>query len=422
MSPRREHPLLAHLRGSRFRVASVVRPGTKGADGASARTRRRSIAARLAAILGILARAATAEQLDWCAPIVVRPDQRMEPSSCRFTWPQEAIAAHADLVLMSGEGVGSETLHAPHTMTCWGPATWKQMGQFVDQVNAKRPPTRPPIRWIAFIRTDLVYDTQAALPGFSPSFLVGAKEDQAHLLRFLRDDTSGACPADGCRWSDAWGGTAPCDGTCIRDYVIKAGGSPDRVAYYINVRDHPTYWPSAALARLDDPAYRKWLVPQVKRAITDGHATYVDLNHKLWQFHPRLRGAGHEVGSAGIPDVAALRREGGWSSAPIGYGYPQYVAGWHDLAGDLAAAGVPFSVTLGRGLWDRAAYFDDPTTPDVDESALLREVAEKRASHVFLEIDGDRGGAERVANRLRAMGRSVTVTDSSCGYHDPPAR
>lgn len=116
-----------------------------------------------------------------------------------------------------------------------------------------------------------------------------------------------------------------------------------------------------------------------------------------------------------------MRREGGWRSALIGYGYPQYVAGWHDLAGDLVATGVPFSVTFGRGLWGGGAYFDDPTTPDVDESALLREVAEKRASHVFLEIDGNRGGAERVANHLRAIGRSVTVTDSSCGDHDPPA-
>lgn len=363
---------------------------------------------------------AVAGDLDWCAPIVVRPTERIEePKTCRWIWSKDEIAREAEIVYVGGEGMVSDPAARPHPMTCFGDATYANVAAYVKEVEALRPAGRPPLRWILYVRTDLVMDTAIGLPGFRTSFLVRTATPWRRVPDFFEKDKSGACPPAGCRWSESWGGHRPCDGSCLRERIEKAGppGISEQVVYYLNLRSHPTYWPSAALVRLDDPEYRRWLVPELQRAHASTGVSYLELNHKLWQWHPKQREGGLALRAPRNPDVAGLRKGGGaWSAEPVGYGYPQYVAGWHALASELAAAGVPFSVSLGRALWDSPKSYDDPSTPRVDEAALLRAVAEQLANHVVVDAQGDRRGADRIAARLRGMGRNARAIDTNCGY------
>jgi len=385
---------------------------------------RTALAAALA--LAALAPAAAAEQrLDWCAPIAVRPDQTWDGwKTCNPAWTRREIATDADYVYLSAEGIVASPKREPHPMTCWGPATWEKMREFVDEVNAMRPEGRRPLRWLASMRFDLVFDTFAAQPGFRPEFVVRTSTPFGQVKDFFRREGKG-CPGGGCTWSDAWVGKGECAGQCLKDYLDAAGGpgTHERVVYYVNTREHPVYWPSAALARLDLPAYRQWMLGEARSAISLGGATHVVLNHKLFQWHPGMKGRGHWLGGADAPDVAKLRATGdAFSAPPDGYGYAQYVAGWHALAREMDAAAVPFAVHLGRSMFTQPRLYDDPATPDVDEAARVREVGEKWADLVLLEIEGNRAGGEAVAQGLRAKGREVLVVDQGCGARKPGGR
>jgi hypothetical protein len=378
--------------------------------------------ATLALVLPAIGAAAPAAgvELDWCAPVVIRPDQKFDNAKdCHWVWSKQEIAEQTDVVYMSGETAVGTPKRPPHPMTCWGDTTFENMARYIDEVNALRPADKPPIQWVAMVRFDIVFDTFAAQPGFTDEFLAKTNRPWSTLLDFFRKDRSGACPPEGCTWRDAWGGRADCNGQCLRDYIDGAGGpgAAERAVYYLNLWDHPIYWPSAALARQDNAKFRTWIIAEHAKAISMGHATMIDLNNKFWQWLPsNAGGGGVEVGGPKARDVAALRKtEAGWTGTPIGYGYPEYVKGWAALASELKAANVPFSVIVGRALFTQPKLYDDPSTADVDEAKLIRDVAEQKAKLVLLATDGDRAGAAGVAARLRSLGRTVLVIDQNCG-------
>ena len=135
---------------------------------------------------------AAGPELDWCAPVVIRPDQKFDRyPDCNWVWSKEEIATKAEAVYMSGETAVANPLRPPHPMTCWGDTTYENMAAYIDSVNALRPRGKPPIRWVAMVRFDLVPDTLAAQPGFSDSFLVKTRQPWSHVIDFFEKDRSG---------------------------------------------------------------------------------------------------------------------------------------------------------------------------------------------------------------------------------------
>jgi len=89
------------------------------------------------------------------------------------------------------------------------------------------------------------------------------------------------------------------------------------------------------------------------------------------------------------------------------------------MAQDLSAAGVPFAVYLDTPKLLRTDLYDDPSTGDVNEAALIRDVVENYADLVVLDRDGG-GRRHSLAeeNRLRALGVNVLVVDGSIAWGD----
>jgi len=108
-----------------------------------------------------------------------------------------------------------------------------------------------------------------------------------------------------------------------------------------------------------------------------------------------------------------------WSAPPAGYGYPQYVQGWAQLARDLRNAGVPYAARLPLRAWTET-FFDDTSTSSVDEAALVREVM--RGAKLLLI---DRAASIPAAiwataeAQMRSYGAVVIPIEESCGYGPP---
>ena len=375
-----------------------------------------------------LGAAASAADYDWCAPLVIRPDQRFSDSrACVADWSQAEIADGAQAVFMgSGWAVGAANPPLPTApITCWGADTYAADAAYIDKVNALRKASgKPPLIWIYSNRFDIVLDTIMALPGFKPGFLATTRRPFSEVQAFFGDDHSPAC-AKGCSWSDAavGFGRKACtgDGQCLKEMIDAKSGEPGAYknkVFYVNLLHAPVFWPSAVVARLDDPEYRAWRIQEVQHALQDGHFTHVDLNHKLHNYDLRANGGGYWAGAPRATDVSQmLANKLEWSAPADGYGYEQYVKGLAALAKELKAARIPFSFNVGRSVWTKPEGSDDPSTP-TDEAALIRGIAERDASVVLLSADGDPKGAERVAVQIR-RGPSAPIVipyDVNCGY------
>jgi hypothetical protein len=159
-------------------------------------------------------------------------------------------------------------------------------------------------------------------------------------------------------------------------------------------------------------------VARARRDLTLAGYDFVELNQKFHQYlPPSSRPRAHWVGSEAAPDVTALNalRDTLWSGSPVGYGYPEYVRGWHALAGELREAGVPYLVELSLAPW-RGRRYDDPRSA-ADEGALIREVA-RGARVVLLDWPLRRraeGDFEPVRAELEEAGARVVSVDTSCG-------
>ena len=81
--------------------------------------------------------AGAAEQLDWCAPIAVRPDQRFYTTRppCEPWWPDDEIARRADVVL-AGFLRPSDSVVPPDPSTCFGPKSMESSRTYNDRLHA----------------------------------------------------------------------------------------------------------------------------------------------------------------------------------------------------------------------------------------------------------------------------------------------
>jgi hypothetical protein len=256
-------------------------------------------------------------------------------------------------------------------------------------------------------------------PGFSGRFLLPTARPWSEVLRFFEEDRSPDCVAGGCRFAEPDPSSRNGDPVGLAPLVARidetAGkGTSRSVVYYLQrgSAGNKIFRATNALANLDDPAFRAWRVAEARRMLERGGYDAVMLNHKLHQY----RSEGHWLGGPAAPDVTALNRLGDtlWTAPPSGYGYPEYVAGWHALASDLRAGGVPYGVILSVAPWRRRTLPGSDSASD--ENALIREVA--RGARVVL-LDGRVGkrGALFVAvqRELEAAGARVVPIDSSCG-------
>lgn len=340
----------------------------------------------LVAALGLVGTLASARELDWCAPIVVRPDQRLHalsrtesPRECRFGWTDAETAAWADYVYLEGGNNDEEaspeagfTAQEPYSLTCFA----KKAGDASDQVTYSRSSAwyatlcaqatlagRPCPKRMKALRSDLAMSREMTLPGFDPAWLVRTLTPRSAVVAFFAGtaqpyaDTNGFYSS-----SNTCRGASSASRLCLVDIVNQRAGQPlasgtaaDDVVGYLNIRSPGFIWPSAYLFNLDIPAARAWKVARAQAAIASG-ADLVDHNHKIQQYGPTGAGCGdgqHWAGSSCFPDYASIVSSGDtpWTAQPNGYGYVQYIHGWRKLAEEYAGASVPFGVTLGRSMF-----------------------------------------------------------------------
>lgn len=368
---------------------------------------------------------AATRTFDWCSEVVVRPDQRRKSvgSRCVSDWSDAAIADGAGLVLLGSGSDTSDPVFVHPTGPCGTPETHVENARFIARLRKLREGRGgAPLRFVHMHRFDLVFDTQAAQPGFDAAFLLSTDRPWSEVTGFFAKDRSPQCGRSGCRWSDAFGAWEDRGrGTWLRDWIDQSGG-PRRhqsVVYYL-VRAEQVdrlFWPTAAIADLRNPAYRAWRVAAAKRAIEIGGYDAILLNQKFHQYQD----GPHWIGGPKAPDVAALRKIGDdtlWSAPPRGYGYPEYVEGYAALAADLRAAGVPYAFEMPTWAWlERRA--DDPATPR-DEAQMIREAA--RGARIAM-LDPGRGGAQdrfqALVAELRRAGVEVVITRYDCGFGHP---
>jgi hypothetical protein len=359
---------------------------------------------------------------DWCSSVVVRPDQRRreEGSRCVAEWPDEKVAAAAEVVLVGAQNDVDRDNAAtvPPTRCAFG-ETHRARRRYVDTLRAKRAEAGgAPLRVIHMTRFDLVSAPFAAEPGFRADFLTTTDRPFRFVLDFFAADRSPLCGAGGCRWSHAIGAWEDrFEGAWLRD-SIDASGGPKRhesVVYYLvranQVRDR--FWPTAAIADLRNPAYRAWRVALAKRSIEIGGYDAVLLNEKFHMYREP-----YWIGSEAAPDVAALRARGDdtlWSAPPRDYTAKEYLEGWSALARDLRAAGVPYAL-LGfpAGPWNhlRGEGGDEAAADD----QVVKQVA-SGARLVMLPRKAYRGPARASewAADFRARGVEVHWFDTACG-------
>jgi hypothetical protein len=375
------------------------------------------------------------EQLDWCAPVVVRPDQRLYTSNpCEPWWPDDEIARRADVVL-DGFLRPSNSALAPKPSTCWGPQTMESSGAYHQRLRAAAAGYGRSLRFVYFSRLDLVDIHTAASPGLDADWLLDAATDWRSATDFFQRDTTPPC-ACGCEWSDAHGSSNVGDppGQRLRDWIA-AVSTPDTYQSKVQYTTRPStggslagaprlFFAASAVADQRDAAYRAWRIEHMRDAIEIGDYDYIDLNHKFHQYLPNW--PGRWWGAELAPDVAAYLAydDTMWSAPAANYGYAEYLAGWAAFADDLDLAGIPFSVSLTPFMWRADTAYDDPATPEANEAEVIRGVA-RRAHQVLLERPQQVGAAEYaavVADIESAGVATVVPITSSCGYGSPPGR
>jgi len=365
-----------------------------------------------------------ARAYDWCSEVVVRPDERFTEtgSSCAPVWRDEEIASGAGVVLMgSYDDVSDARFAHPANSKCGWPTSHADNARYVAKLRALRG-SAPPLRFVHMHRFDVVADSLAALPGFRADFLLTTDRPWSDVMAFFASDRSPACGAEGCRWSDAYGAWEDRGkGTWLRDR-IDAAGTPGRsksAVYYLvrgaQVQQH--FWPTAVLADLRNPAYRAWRVGEARRAYDQGGYDAIALNQKFHQhFEP------HWIGSAAIPDAAAVRAQGDdtfWSAPPRGYGLSEYMQGWIALAADLQAAGIPYAI-IDLPQWPWLFSAGSPRAPDPAITRGLHE-AIRGARIVLLERHPrtDQAGFDALVAELQRSGVQIAWIESLCGNLRP---
>jgi hypothetical protein len=401
---------------------------------AAARTRAVLAAAVLAAASAWPPAARAVEQLDWCAPIAVRPDARFytQAPACEPWWPDDEIARRADLVF-DGFLHPSISPVAPDASNCWGPETMASSGAYHARLRALAAGYGRSLVFVYASRLDLVDRATAGTPGLRPEFLVDTDSSWRSVTDFFVRDRTPTCGC-GCEWSDDASALGQAPGQRLRD-LIDAVGAPGSYATKVFYGIRPSsggsaagaprrFFGSSAIADQSNADYRAWRIEHLRDAIETGDYDYVSLNEKFSQYLP---GRPEEwFGGDAIPDVAAYvgTADGGWTAQPRSYGYLQYLAGWIAFADDLEAAGIPFSVTLTPFPWAADTLYDDASTPDVDEAELVKAVA-RRTPLVLLTRAAQFDDAEHAAivADIESAGTAHVVTiDPRCGYGSPPGR
>jgi len=371
--------------------------------------------------------ASAAETLDWCAPIVVRPDQRWwSYSPCEPWWKPDTIARRADFVF-DGFPVPAQPVLTPDPIGCFGATTHANSRAYHDDLRVRAAAQGRTLGIIWAQRFDLVDRHLAATPGFDPSFLLPAATPWAQFEDFFSKDTTETCVC-GCAWSRERGANATPAGTRLADLIDAHGGAGTyerKVQYAIRPStggsadgEPRRFFGSSALADLGNPAYRAWMVAHTQAGLAAGGFDAVELNHKFHQYLP-----GNPpmwAGGARAPDVAryVATDDTLWSAPPSSYGYAEYVAGWAAMGADLAAAGVPYVVWLPPTMWRAGStLYDDPATP-TDENALIRSVAHGARWVLLDKIGGGTDADVALAQAdLAANGGAIGVPlDSGCGF------
>lgn len=380
--------------------------------------RRRAIALLSLGMLLALATPAAAglRDVDWCAPIVVRPDQRkQEGTTCRQRVSDAQIAVNADIVLLgSHEDMARQRISRPRGL-CEAPDEHRAIRRNIAELRRLAGPRR--IAFVHLHRFDLLADNQMAARGFEADFLLRTERPWQQVLDFFAKDTSPACQPGGCRWSDARFGNERAPERRLRDWIDAAGGRNafQHVVYYMlrPSQSDRVYSPLAVLADTRNPRYRAWRVAEAKRAFEEGGYDAISLNQK---FHQLQAEGGAWIGSPRGRDVAAIRsvEAVNWTAPPAGYGFPDALQDWISFATELRAAGVPYAVT------DFSPFpwfmdWDDPRTPE-PEWPKLRE-AMRRAKIVLIDQGSMTKPAELDAfvADLRAHGVQVMPVRVSCG-------
>ena len=190
-------------------------------------SRARAVRAVLAAIvLGAPLAARAAEQLDWCAPLVVRPDQRFYTFSppCTPWWPDDEIARRADFVLDGFLHPTSSSI-APDQSSCFGPNTMAGSKAYHDRLRALAASYGRSLTFVYQARFDVVDRHTMATPGFDADYLVDSTRNWRASTDFFQRDASASC-ACGCEWSDAPGPFHPdAPPYRMRDLIDADGGA-----------------------------------------------------------------------------------------------------------------------------------------------------------------------------------------------------
>lgn len=381
----------------------------------------------LALLLLPVAPAAAEEQLDWCAPVVVRPDQRWWSfSPCEPWWKPDTIASRARYVFGGFLTPASPVIPAD-IFSCWGQTTQPRSKAYHDDLRARAALLGRTLEIIYYTRSDIVLRGHAALPGFDPSFLVDAAQPLTETSRFFSRDRTTPCVC-GCTWSDEPGAASAPPAqrlSGILDALGGAGTYASKVHYAIRPGASGTadgsprrFFGSSAIADLRNPAYRAWYVANAEADRVAGGFDYVELNQKFHQLRPA--NPSYAWGGPRATNVSGyfVTDDTLWSSEPSGYGYADYVAGWTALAQDLATAGVPFVVTLSANVWRPGfTYWDDPASPGVDEHEVIRAGA-RLAQIVFLDRSGSTQADVDAAtvDLVATSAAHVEVLDSNCGF------
>lgn len=373
-------------------------------------------------VAGTPARAA--EPLDFCAPVAVRPDQRWwSTNPCEPWWKPDTLAARADFVF-DGFNIPATLALPPDRASCFGDQTHANSKAYHDDLRARAAALGRTLEIVHYARFDLVTRQHAALAGFEAGFLVDAEAPLAETSRFFSRDTSPPCVC-GCAFSQEPGPAGAPPGTRLSDLVDAAGGSgayDGKVQYAIRPGTGGTqdgsprrFFGSSLIADLRNPAYRAWRVADAAAVLAAGGFDFVELNQKFHMYTPT--NPPYWWGGPRAMDVAGYLATDDtlWSGRPEGYGYPEYVHGWWQLAEDLRAASVPFAVTLAATYW-RPGLNDDPATPVVDEAELIRAGA-RAADVVFVDRIGSQpADVDAALADLAAQSTArVVVIHSGCG-------
>jgi hypothetical protein len=375
--------------------------------------------------------------LDWCAPVAARPDQRyVNYSSCVPVWSTDEIAQHAKEVFYgnSGSELPNSLGIAAATTQCFGAQSLDKYRAYNDEIKTKATALGKTVYRVNAFRFDIVVPQVMAQPGFNASWLVRPATPHQKVLDFYANDTSSACGgvAGTCKFSYSFGGPyyeGKDTGKRLRDMIDASGGAGayQNVVYYIarsNTGD--TYgYAIAALADQRNSSYRAWRVAQAQKIIQDGHFDFVNLNHKFHFYKPDSRWSPPVESWLGsstwAPNVTALSSNDNtpFSNPPLNYSYSDYVVGWNAFGKDLKNAGVPYTVLLNGGQWVATSNWNDPST-SIDEAALIRETAEGAG---LIEMDyqswlssAQRTQLDQVVRDLEARGIIVIKLNAGCGY------